>query len=160
MKLAGCVILYNPPSDVLDNVASYIDRLDKLFVVDNVNGQTVIEQLKFRYNDKIESIVYEENQRIAKPLNDVLRKCNGEYTYLLTMDQDSRFLTGCFDIYYTEIMKFDWRNVLMLGVCTVKEGQKINNIDNITCTWSRIYRILTSGSVVDVAKAIEIGGFD
>lgn len=35
MKLAGVVVLYNPDQKVLDNISSYIDELDVLYLVDN-----------------------------------------------------------------------------------------------------------------------------
>ena len=40
MKLAGVVVLYNPDQKVLDNISSYIDELDVLYLVDNSNADT------------------------------------------------------------------------------------------------------------------------
>mgnify|MGYP001072153084 FL=1 len=41
IKLAGCVILYNPNKDVIRNIESYIRYLDKLYVIDNQNGEFI-----------------------------------------------------------------------------------------------------------------------
>ena len=35
MKLAGVVVVYNPPNEVINNMKSYLDELDILFVIDN-----------------------------------------------------------------------------------------------------------------------------
>lgn len=37
MRIAAVVILYNPPPDVLDNIASYLDHVAVLYVVDNLS---------------------------------------------------------------------------------------------------------------------------
>lgn len=33
--LAGVVVLYNPGSDIVSNIKTYIDNVDKLYLIDN-----------------------------------------------------------------------------------------------------------------------------
>jgi len=39
MRIAGVVVLYNPPINVLPNINSYRNQVDTLFVVDNSEEQ-------------------------------------------------------------------------------------------------------------------------
>lgn len=93
-SLAGSVILYNPDYDVPDNVASYLNAVDRLYVVDNQNGKAVAERIAALAPEKVTVISNPENEGIAKPLNTVLRICRDKYDLLITMDQDSRFCPG------------------------------------------------------------------
>lgn len=93
-SLAGSVILYNPDYDVPDNVASYLNTVDRLYVVDNQNGKAVAERIAALAPEKVTVISNPENEGIAKPLNTVLQICRDKYDLLITMDQDSRFFPG------------------------------------------------------------------
>ena len=56
MKFAGVVVLYNPDKmDVLNNINTYINHLDKLYLIDNsaTNNQ---DKFKDTYLNKIEYI--------------------------------------------------------------------------------------------------------
>lgn len=41
MKIAGCVILYNPKDDFLVNIESYLNSIETLFVFDNSDIQNI-----------------------------------------------------------------------------------------------------------------------
>ena len=114
IKLAGCVILYDPDKDVIRNIESYIRYLDKLYVIDNQNGEFITNELKNKY-DNVEIIKHSENMGIAYSLNEVLSLCQNEYTHLLTMDQDSRFDIGIMDKYKNAIVSFEWEKTLGVG---------------------------------------------
>ena len=83
-------VLYHPEISVLDNLNSYINQVDKLFVVDNsdkINRQ-LIEKIKCL--NKTEYIWNKTNIGIAAALNIGTKKAMEEgFEYLLTMDQDS-----------------------------------------------------------------------
>ena len=85
-SLAGSVILYNPDYGVPDNVASYLNAVDHLYVVDNRNGKAVAERIAALAPEKVTVISNPENEGIAKPLNTVLRLCRDKYDFLITMD--------------------------------------------------------------------------
>lgn len=114
VKLAGCVILYNPDKDVIRNIESYIKSLEKLYIIDNQNGEFITNELKNKY-DNVEIIKHSENMGIAYSLNEVLSLCQNEYTHLLTMDQDSCFDIGIMDKYKKAIPSFDWEKTLGVG---------------------------------------------
>ena len=89
-KIAAVVILYNPELSILENIKSYIDQVEKLYVVDNseASNESLIQEIKSF--SKIEYIPNKYNIGIAAALNIGARKAIEEgFDYLLTMDQDS-----------------------------------------------------------------------
>jgi len=113
-SLVGSVILYNPDSDVLEHIKSYIEYLDCLFVVNNQNGEKIIKKLKKEYPN-IQVINEPENMGIAYPLNQVLKLWKDKYDFLMTMDQDSCYVPGVMEAYVGQIPNFDWHTTLGIG---------------------------------------------
>jgi len=90
MKLAGVVIWYNPSDKDVKNIETYIDGVDKLYIVDNTEGKGNKDRVL--KSKKIEYIFQNENMGIAKALNLACEKAiDDNYKYILTMDQDSSF---------------------------------------------------------------------
>lgn len=91
-KYAGVVVLYNPDIDVKDNINTYINFIDKLFVIDNSNSINVALQDVLCLNQKIEYIYLNGNKGLAKALRTGCELAIKEsFDYVLTMDQDSFF---------------------------------------------------------------------
>lgn len=157
VKIAGCVILYNPDNAVVDNIKTYVRYLNKLYIIDNQNGDKVIHTLKNQFSN-IEIIKHTENLGIAYSLNEVLKICKGKYTHLLTMDQDSYFIDRSMENYLHELKIFNWDEVLGIGPKIVTEStpQKIETI----VTWKKTNRLITSGNIISVNNAIKAGGFE
>lgn len=163
--LVGSVILYNPDVDVPENVTSYIDSIDKLFVIDNQGGSDVASKIVALAPNKVTIITNSENEGIAKPLNRVLRLCDEEgFDLLLTMDQDSRFLPNMMSDYRSEVEKFNWEKTFSLGPITVTREEvsrlKCDKIKSQPIQWESVPRMITSGSIISVQKALTLGGFD
>lgn len=88
MKLASVVVLYNPDQIVINNINSYIDELDALYLVDNSSA----DNSTLFMNEKVEYIPLRKNTGIAHALNVGAKKAiDHNFHYLLTMDQDSMF---------------------------------------------------------------------
>lgn len=156
IKLAGCVILYNHDKDVIRNIESYIKSLEKLYVIDNQNGEFITYELKNKY-DNVEIIKHSENMGIAYSLNEVLTFCQNKYTHLLTMDQDSCFDIGIMDKYQNNILGFDWEKTLGVGpqILDYSTPPKCSDV-----SYQETIRVITSGNIISVKNAINIGGFD
>lgn len=157
-KLAGCVILYNPDNDVIRNVASYIDYIDCLYVVDNGNGSNIINELQEKYVDKIVPVRHLENMGIAYSLNEVINLAKNKYDLLLTMDQDSCFYRYSMKVYKTELAKFDWEKTLGIGPSVVNYNFVDKNSTEVK--WGGTIRLITSGNIISVNNAINIGKFN
>lgn len=164
--LAGSVILYNPDYDVPDNVASYLNAVDRLYVVDNQNGKAVAERIVALAPEKVTVISNPENEGIAKPLNTVLRLCREKYDLLMTMDQDSRFLPGHMFSYRTGFDAMDWNSVFGVGPTAVPKSAQYHVVKDVGADktwgghWDAVFCMMTSGNVIDVSKALLLGGFD
>ncbi len=99
MKTLGVVTLYHPSQEVKQHIASYLDGLDGLFIWDNTKGGSEISDF-FGGNEKTVHVRRGENVGIGMALNEAARYAIAhEYTHLLTMDQDSAFLSGEFADY-------------------------------------------------------------
>lgn len=156
IKLAGCVILYNPDKDVIRNIESYIKYLDRLYIVDNQNGEIITDELKNKYSN-VEIIKHSENMGIAYSLNKVLSLCSKGYTHLLTMDQDSYFDIGIMDKYKKAIQSFDWDKTLGVGPKILDYNTLLKCSD---VSYQETMGVITSGNIISVKNAINIGGFD
>ena len=94
IKIAGVVVLFHPKMDELNqNIYSYIEYVDVLFVV--VNSK--FDKYLLVSDPKIEIVDNVHNLGIAKALNQAseLAVARG-YNWLLTMDQDSSFFNDRF----------------------------------------------------------------
>jgi len=91
--IAAVTVLYNPQADVLENLKSYLHKVDKLFLVDNsdVSNQGMFSELKNLA--QIEYIFNNENLGIATALNIGCEAALKDgYNWVLTMDQDSKII--------------------------------------------------------------------
>ncbi|MBA4311488.1 MAG: hypothetical protein C0417_02550 [Chlorobiaceae bacterium] len=90
IRIAGVVVLYNPPEDVLQNINSYRGQIETLFIVDNSEkqNQTWINNIILAKN-----VIYKwngGNLGVATALNIGAKLAiDHDYDFLLTMDQDS-----------------------------------------------------------------------
>lgn len=156
LKITGCVILYHPQMDVIDNILSYIDYVECLYIVDNGGGEAITA--KFVDNPKVKLICHKENMGIAYSLNEVLKSVANEYDLLLTMDQDSSFVADSMKKYVDACDKIAWNTTLALGAKIVAVGTDIDIVDNVE--WIKAENMITSGNLISVKNALAIGGFD
>ena len=156
LKIAGCVILYHPQMDAIDNILSYIDHVECLYIIDNGGGETVTA--KFVNDPKVKIIRHKENKGIAYSLNEVLQAIVNEYDLLLTMDQDSRFLADSIKKYVDACDEIVWNTTLALGAKIIAAGTDIDIVENVE--WEKAENMITSGNLISVKNALAIGGFD
>ncbi len=89
-RVAGVIVLYNPPQNILENIESYRSQIDILFAIDNSErpNPALEGQLGQSAN-----VVYRRNGGnlgVAKALNTGAQMAlDGGYEFLLMMDQDS-----------------------------------------------------------------------
>ena len=157
-SVAACVTLYNPGEDVISNIESYIKVVDKLFIINNCNGESIVSQLSYKYPN-IHVIEYGENMGISKPLNDVLALAIGKYDFLLTMDQDSSFTEKDISLLLNETKNFNWENTLGISPKLVGYEEHIKET-NPDIVWKKELIVITSGNIINVRNALCIGGFN
>lgn len=154
MKLAGTVILFDPPENVFSNIATYINDLDILYIFDN--SSIYRNCIPEKYSEKAIYIHTGENEGIPKCLNKALNLTkDAGIDYLLTMDQDSSFNEGDISQYLNLLSREAHpETISMYGIryYPLKKSEKEVPLYNDL--------LITSGSIIYVDTAIKIGGFD
>lgn len=136
MKFACVVVIYNPDEKVYDNIKTYIDLVDKLYVVDNTVQPNfdlnVFDENKVVYN------AFGENKGLATALNWGMDKAIIDgYKWIITMDQDSSFQNDIVAIFRKSIENMNTQNVAILCPQYDTDRLKIENrIDNQKVYWS------------------------
>lgn len=94
LRIAAVVVLFNPDKHVAENIYSYIDNVEQLYIVDNSEHYNSSLVDEFKVNSKVQYIDNGGNLGIARALNIGCAKAFQDgYNWLLTMDQDSK-ITG------------------------------------------------------------------
>lgn len=150
MRIAAIVVTYHPHKDELyRNIKSFIADVDAVLIWRNSE-----EDLSYlsEWRDKIHYFGNNNNEYIAKPLNSALAWCvENRYDYLLTMDQDSVWENFYGFISYVKKNSDD--NVAIYAPNVNRTFTK--STSNIVEAES----VITSGSLIRVSIASEIGGF-
>ncbi len=154
MKIAACIILYNPEQTVFQNIHSYLNFVEKLYVVDNTSKKTDLKQLFSQ--SKICSIHDGDNEGIAKRLNQACKLAIQDgFEFLLTIDQDSYFEENDIIKYMNCVESFcEISKVSMFGV------NHQNKLPDVNCTYNKVKLLITSGSIINLNVYKIMGGFD
>jgi rhamnosyltransferase len=158
MKIAACVILYHPKEKDLQNITTYLSKVDKLYIYDNT--ENVSKGLDLKNNPKINYFSEYENKGIATRLNQACEQAILDgYDLLLTMDQDSSFLEKKLDQYLELVSNYpEIENVAQFGLEYSDQEDiedkdlQIHSIEN--------YDLITSASILVLKNFKTIGGFD
>jgi rhamnosyltransferase len=157
LNIAACVILYNPKKEDLQNITSYLSKVNKLYIYDN--SATKLEDSIIHENKKIVYFWDGENQGISIRLNQAARKAIYDgYDKLLTMDQDSSFLEKNIAKYFSDIENFkETENVANFGL---EYSKTAIACDSDEIVFEEVDHLITSCSVINLDLFEKIGGFD
>ncbi len=152
-KIFGVVVIYFPDESVIGNMLSYLDYVEKLIIIDNSSPASSIHS---NISDKVVIIQNHKNLGISIPLNQAVEYCKNEGAdWLLTMDQDSKFLKEEIGKYLTCASNFEGlENVGMFGLNYEEKSADGH------CGFEETDNLITSGSLVNIKVALQIGGFD
>jgi rhamnosyltransferase len=155
--LAAAVIAYNPPPELLQNILSYYPAVDKVIVVDNSDtaGNPTLQQLAAM--DKVLLLDNKGNQGIGAALNLAAGTAvQLGYQWLLTMDQDSSFAAPQLASYLQCWQTLQQPNTGTLGINYLKNNQGTST----GCQPLAADSVITSGSLVNLAACMQVGGFN
>lgn len=89
-KVAAAVVWCNPDPDVLDNIKTYLNQVEKLYISDNSEpslDNSILEEVKKIKN--VEYLGHRSNLGISPALNKAAKKAIADgFEYLITMDED------------------------------------------------------------------------
>lgn len=156
MKILAVVVLYHPNIELLTrNIKAFISDVDHIIIWENMREK---ESTKYRVflDKKIEYICAGDNIGISKALNNAWHYAKKYgYDYLLTMDQDSIWISFR-EFMETSILK-NRKQMAIIGPNTkgtnIKHYKSCNNF--IERNW-----VITSGMLVPIQLLDQIGGYN
>ena len=153
LKIGGCVVLYNPDIDVIENINTYIDVVEELIVVDNSSVKAELIK-KLEEIPKIKYVFMNGNQGIASALDRGIRILyNDGFEVALTMDQDSKFPYEEGDNILA-VVNENFENYGILGL-------NFNIfVDNKTNKVIDVKTLITSGNFVKISDYLDVNGFN
>lgn len=155
MRIAGVTILFNPGIEIMQNILSYLDQVERLYIIDNSDeiNKNVINNLKSFC--QIIEIPNKSNVGIAAALNKAAEKALQDgFDLLLTMDQDSKVSENLVSEMLKEFEYDEKIGVLSPFVIHVENPRKPVNLG-----LEKITVAMTSGSIIRLSIYEKIGGF-
>jgi len=154
IKIYGVVLLYNPEETIIDNIMSYINYVEKLYIVDNSEKKNakLINAIQ-SLSPKCIYIDNNGNQGVAHALNIGAKLAikNGA-DWLLTMDQDSSFTQNSF------VKLIDWiehNDIYDVGIVSPLHFEsQVSLLDT-----NKNYITMTSGNLVNLIIYNKVGDF-
>ncbi|MBK9098365.1 MAG: glycosyltransferase [bacterium] len=149
--------MFNPEKAVIENINSYLDQTDHLYVIDNSESVSDFVKVYYEKNKKVEYIFNNNNIGIAAALNIAAQKSLAlGFQYLLTMDQDSKaplnLVSSCVSI-------FEGSN--NVGLVTPIHGNKYGtHIKPVVSKTEKVTMAMTSGNLISLDVYKRVGGFD
>jgi rhamnosyltransferase len=157
-KIAGVVVLYNPDEKVVDNIKTYAHQLDKLYLVDNSETPSVLikEAVQKEFNF-VEYFHLPHNQGIAKALNTAASKAFAQgFTWLLTMDQDSRASSNMIGRMLTGYEEYQMHEI---GILAPRYLQQTDKFPTPLSGLEEVDVVITSGNLLNLEAYAKVGPF-
>ena len=155
LKVAGVVTLYNPTDKDIENILTYINDIDILYIVDNTEGNS--NESRIPSNNKIKYMFKNENIGVSAALNIGANLAIQEgYDWLLTMDQDTTFKQGIISKMKEIILSKDMSKV---GIVTPWHKTKAH-LKKTSTTYDNPTDVMTSGNMINLKVLKKIGGFE
>jgi len=155
--ICGMLTLYSPPETYIKNIATYINYIDKLYVIDNsVNCDNKIDDELIRKYPKIEFLAIGKNIGIAAALNlSIDIALQNRYLWMLTMDQDSYFDEDQAQRFFHSFSSIGNNDVAILS----PSHEKVS-VDTGDCIYHKRDTVMTSGNLLNLSLAKKIGAFN
>ena len=156
LKIAGVVVSYNPGRNFNENVSSYVNQVDFLYVVDNSElPSDHINNITKSYPKNLEVVRNNINVGIATALNIAAKKAiENDFDLLLTMDQDSRVSENFVVEMLREFERDDRIGILSPYIVHIKNPRKPGPAGLV-----EVATAMTSGSVIKLSAHVKVGGF-
>lgn len=152
-QIAAAVIVYNRFENLQENIESYVTQVDKLYVIDNSDNQSVLSSEYFDDNPSVAYIANIGNPGVANALNiAAARAIYDGYKFLLTFDDDSRAPIDLVER-MQEFLKKHIENEF--GLVSVAHSKHADN-----STYKIVDFTMTSGSLIDLSIYHKVGFFN
>jgi rhamnosyltransferase len=161
VRIAGITVLYQPDISVLDNINSYIENVDRLYVFDNSERYNDCLISALLRHEKIQYVDMHGNQGLAKALacGCRLAKADG-FKYVLTMDQDSKFEADAVDKLKNCMKSHTEYSIIGANAKSLNNNGEVLYMRITGVPIREVYWNMTSGSLMNLDDYFEVGGFD
>ncbi|MFO7447594.1 MAG: glycosyltransferase family 2 protein [Ignavibacteriaceae bacterium] len=154
--IAGVVVLYNPHVEVIQNINSYINQINFLFIIDNSEKRNYEIAEYFQNHSGVEYIFNEDNLGVAAALNIGAKKADEQgCTYLLTMDQDSKAPPGMIETFLEGMKIFKG-----VGLISPFHYNEAHSLVPSAKKYTTELAVMTSGNLLNLLAFKDIGGFN
>lgn len=154
--LAGITVIYNPRKNVIENINTYINEINKLYLIDNSEKSNDAISSYFQGNSKVEYVFNKGNLGIAKAQNIGAEKAiSAGYSFLLTMDQDSGVTPGMIAklLYVFE----EYKNI---GLVSPVHANKFNIPKTSNRRFDEVLNAKSSGNIISLDAYKNVGTFN
>lgn len=154
-RTAATVILYQPNDSVLENICSYINAVEKLYVIDNSTtpDKSLVDKIR-SLDSRVVYLANKTNQGIASALNRGAQEAiTAGYQWLLTMDQDSKF--SDINNFFSCCKKQD--NYADVAIFAPNTDAQPGDIE---CSYILPKVVISSGNIINLKHYRLVGGFE
>ncbi len=167
MRICSLITLFNPDINKLEkNLVQILTYAEKIFLLVNSQDKPILNNK----DDRISIIMNNKNIGLSKAFNIGLNQAKAEgFDYAILFDQDSYLDKKNFDILFQEYNDFSInKNVMCIGPALNVYGK-----DLPTPNWTKDYKkrfdnehitsvlqVITSGMLLNIERALSIGGFN
>ena len=153
LLISAIVVLFKPSDKIYQNIQSYAEKLERLYVVDNSPEPSIVAE-KLLQKEKVELLSSSVNIGLAEAYNLGLKSAQRDgFQWLMTMDQDSFFEPGQLENYLGD---FAQAGKEKLAIYVPLHNPKfLSREKNKPVTVA-----MSSASIVNVEFALKTGGFD
>ncbi len=152
-QTVAVVIWYHPSDSNVQNIATYLDFVDRVYILDNSESNNEELLAKCSFGDKVTYVTNGKNEGIGRQLNIAMKMIGDSYTYALLLDQDSHFSEFVLRKFYTKIVENTERNVIIYAPSYIAtEAARPQS-------YGLVDRCITSGSILNLAYARKLDGF-
>jgi len=157
LRIIAVVPIYFPSVNLVENIKSYFDYVDLIFIINN--SVEVLPELKNIFFSSNKIILHNPsfNLGLSKSYNFALNfALNNNFDYLLIMDQDSKFISNF--IWEDLIYLHENKNIALISAASsLDRSDYLNDYDN---SYYERKIIMSSGSFLSIEAARVIGYFD
>lgn len=150
--VAAMVTMYNSSPDVIENIATYINQVDKLYVIDNSENTDATLQHSLKSFRNLCYLPNNNNLGIGYALNRAANKALEDgYCFLLTMDDDSKSPA---DLVEKMLSFIDTQHMQTIGIISVNHSIGRRDIPFLAVRYT-----MTSGNLLNLDAYREVGPF-
>ncbi len=165
--ICAVIVSYEPDEAIIRLYDSICKQVDEVIIVDNASSCKTSKDILESLAEKVKVIYNDKNYGVAKALNIGAKYAiANNYKWLLTLDQDSEFIQGTYDLLLNAYELLPEKKRTMLIAPQYKEKINIKNLNDIclpvvkNIIWQNKSFIITSGCLVKTEVFNLIGFFE